>query len=261
MGVMAFADGTRDLTEICAVGKDSILDPSLGTNVPTVYCDQRRFLKSLIDRLHPVGTTILAHLAVHLGISNKTLAAFHDPLKSSATVLRFIHNPPQSNVLSRQASLVGHTDSGSITILFAALGGLQVLPSGKDDAPANWRWVRPEANCAIINIGDPLVQWTGGILRSSFHRVLYAPGEQASCERYSFGYFLKPADEGSMRRICEGDVIPKVEAEEEEYEASLPDYDHWHRRKTKGIMEGKNNVKTRGGTVPVMKVLRPEAVA
>ena len=142
---------------------------------------------------------------------------------------------------------MGHTDNGSLTILFNILGGLQILPTGQDNSPSNWRWVRPEAGCAIVNIGDSLVQWTGGVLRSGFHRVLYAPGDQAPCERYSFGYFLKPAQGASMRRIQEGDVIPTLEEGDDE---EMPHYIDWHSKKTKGIMEGKNNINIRGGNVP-----------
>ncbi|MCJ1377760.1 hypothetical protein MMC17_000856 [Xylographa soralifera] len=257
MGVMALADGKRDLTEICAVGQDSILNSSLAT-IPAVFDDERPLLKSLIRRLHPIAALLLSRLAFHLEVPYLKLAALHDPAQHSSTVLRFIHNPPQPDVQSRQASLLGHTDSGSITILFAAMGGLQILPADKADLPANWRWVRPEPNCAIVNIGDTMVQWTGGILRSSFHRVLYAPGAQAFHERYSFGYFLKPAGQASMKRFRDGAVIPKLRFEEEEEEKSMALYDMWHRDKTKGIIQGKNNVKSRGGAASKMQVMPRE---
>ena len=262
MGVMTFADGKRDLTEICGVGTDSILDPSLATSIPTVFSDERPFLSSLTQQLHSIAALILSNLASHLEISYQTLESLHSPEERSSTVLRFLHNPPQpvsDSLPSRQASLAGHTDNGSITILFNTLGGLQILPSDAADEPANWRWVRPELGCAIVNIGDSLVQWTGGILRSAFHRVLYAPGAQASCDRYSFGYFLKPNDEAPMRRLCEGSLIPKLSAEEERGEESVPCYHEWHRQKTKGIMVGKNEVK-RGG-VSSHSVVLPKEVA
>lgn len=250
MGVMTFADGKRDLTEICGVGTDSVLDPSVAT-IPTVFSDERTFLSSLTHRLHSVAALVLSNLASHLQISYQTLESLHSPRERSSTVLRFLHNPPQpvsDSLPSRQASLAGHSDNGSITILFNTLGGLQILPSDAEDEPANWRWVRPEPGCAIVNIGDSLVQWTGGVLRSAFHRVLYAPGAQASCDRYSFGYFLKPNDEAPMRRLCEGRLVPKLSAEEEG-EEGVPCYHEWHRQKTKGIMVGKNDVK-RGGLQP-----------
>jgi isopenicillin N synthase-like dioxygenase len=34
----------------------------------------------------------------------------------------------------------------------------------------------PGLNCTIINIGDALMQWTDGVLLSSFHRALRLPG-------------------------------------------------------------------------------------
>lgn len=259
MGVMTFADGKRDLTEICAVGKDSLLDPSIAT-IPTVFSNERPTLSSLAHQLHSIAALILSNLASHLDISYETLASLHSPEGRSSTVLRFLHNPTQpvsDSARSRQASLAGHTDNGSITVLFNILGGLQVLPADVEDEPANWRWVRPEPGCAIVNIGDSLVQWTGGVLRSGFHRVLYAPGAQASCDRYSFGYFLKPNDNSSMRRLSEGNLIPKLSAEEEEREKSVPCYQEWHSQKTRGIMVGKNNVK-RGGIPSQADVLRKE---
>ena len=253
MGVIKFADGKPDLTEICAVSRDSILDTSKAV-IPSVFANEPPFLATLIERLHPITLTILKHLARHLDISMDHFSAFHKPNDTSATVLRFIHNPPQPDSITRQASLVGHTDSGSITILFAAMGGLQILPADLEDSPGNWRWVRPEPNCAIINIGDPLIQWTGGILRSSYHRVLYAPGAQAAHERYSFGYFLKPSDETPMRRLREGGVIPVLEPEEVEEDRRMEIYDLWHRNKTRGIMKGENNVRSRGGIGAKLKM-------
>lgn len=261
MGLMAFTDGKRDLTEICSVAKDAILDPSVAT-VPAVFADERPFLGSLTHQLHSIATLILSTLAPKLEIPYETLASLHSPSERSSTILRFLHNPPQSisdSVPSRQASLAGHTDNGSITVLFNTLGGLQILPSDAEDDPANWRWVRPEPGCAIVNIGDSLVQWTGGVLRSAFHRVLYAPGAQASCERYSFGYFLKPNDNASMRRLREGNLIPELSAEEQVLERDVPCYHEWHRQKTKGIMVGKNNVK-RGG-IPSRQGVLPKEVA
>ena len=48
MGVMAEADEEKDLGEICAVGQESILDPSLATIIPTVFDNERPFLTTLI---------------------------------------------------------------------------------------------------------------------------------------------------------------------------------------------------------------------
>lgn len=244
MGVMKFADGKTDLTEICAVSRDSILDATAAP-IPQVYAERRELLQSLIRRLHPIAMLLLGELANHLEIPKPLLEHFHDLEARSATILRFLHNPPQPTP-DRQASLLGHTDSGSLTILFAQLGGLQILPNDiNEDANHGWQWVKPEPGCVIVNIGDPMVQWTGGILRSAFHRVLYAPGAQANENRYSFGYFLKPADEASMQRIQEGGLIPRHSAQDPEVE--LPKYHVWHQNKTRKVMTGNNGNISRGG--------------
>jgi hypothetical protein len=47
-----------------------------------------------------------------------------------------------------------HTDFGSVTVLFNHMGGLQVLnPDSKE-----WKYVKPEPGCAVINLGDAIVK-------------------------------------------------------------------------------------------------------
>lgn len=85
----------------------------------------------------------------------------------------------------RRPSLVGHTDLGSLTILFNITGGLQLLapdsPDAKDER--NWRYVQPVPGCAIVNLGDAMVEWTAGTLHSNMHRIAFAPGEQGTVPR------------------------------------------------------------------------------
>lgn len=255
---MKLKDGKTDLTEICGVGRDSIVNEG-SADIPQVFLRERPQLRQLVDRIHPIAMLILAHLARHLEVAPVELEALHKLDLPSATMLRFLHTTPQKEQGAsgdKQASLLGHTDSGSLTILFNKIGGLQILPPGADeDDSVAWQWVRPEHGCAIVNVGDPLVQWTGGILRSAFHRVLYAPGAQAAEERYSFGYFLKPADEAPMDRLQCGGVIPAID--QADAEEKLPHYELWHRDKTKKIMRGHQDGVFRGG---VRRITNPRIV-
>lgn len=116
------------------------------------------------------------------------------------TTVRLIQMSPQPEQ-DRSTSLFGHTDNGSITILFNIISGLQILPPDAPMKESNWRWIRPEAGCAIINLGDTLVQWTGGILRSCFHRVVSPASQQADYDRFSFAYVLKPDNEAPMQTL------------------------------------------------------------
>lgn len=104
-----------------------------------------------------------------------------------------------------------HTDFGSITTLFNILGGLQVLPIGKENVEAYWEYVQPQTECAIINLGDSMVKWTNELLKSAMHRVTSALGKQADSTRRSFAYFAHPEDVTLMKRIKGSDVIPPLE--------------------------------------------------
>ena len=160
----------------------------------------------------------------------------HAPTERSSSNLRFLHMPPQQ-ASAAQTSLMGHTDNGSVTVLFNVLGGLQV-----HDGPDGWRYVRPEPGHAIFNIGDSMVQWTGGVLTSKWHRVVPPPGKQSEVSRFSMAYVLKPPYAGRMERLKGGGIPRDEEAEEE-----VGTYAEFHARKFKGYQEGKNVISdTRG---------------
>lgn len=110
----------------------------------------------------------------------------------------------------RRTSLVGHTDIGSLTILFNITGGLQLLVPDSTDVKdeKSWRYVQPVPGCAIINLGDAMVEWTAGILRSNMHRITYSLGEQGEVPRYSLAYLVRPSGDqtlstGRRRRLLD----------------------------------------------------------
>jgi len=102
----------------------------------------------------------------HLRLPKGTLASLQRLDRESGSTLRMLRYPPQPEG-DRRTAFLGHTDIGTITILFNVLGGLQILPPGMEATEENWRYVKPEPGCAIINLGDAMVEWSGGILRST----------------------------------------------------------------------------------------------
>jgi isopenicillin N synthase-like dioxygenase len=111
-----------------------------------------------------------------------------------------------------------HSDFGSITCLFQLPGqpGLEILtPEGewagiavdplevtgetKGGKEGEGRRNLP----ILVNIGDLLQEWTGGLLKSTRHRVVFphhrgdssAGGTGASGDRYSLAYFCHPCDD------------------------------------------------------------------
>lgn len=207
------AKGSPDRCEMFNVSKDDILSVSEQLPQPETITRNRQLLKNFTIAVHGLAMHLLGHLDLHLHLKPGTLANLHRLHKRGDDHVRFIKYAPQPPD-DRRTSLGAHTDFGSITVLFSTLGGLQILPSGPD---AQWGYVRPESGHAIINIGDALVKFTNGLLRSNIHRVTYAPGAQAELVRYSLGYFVRPEDDVVLKRLDGGDVIPPlVEGEVED---------------------------------------------
>jgi isopenicillin N synthase-like dioxygenase len=117
--------------------------------------------------------------------------------------------------------LTEHTDFGSVTVLFNRVGGLQVLPPGED---AEWSYVKPLPGHCIVNLGDSLVKFTNGLLRSNIHRVISSPGAQADLTRYSVVYFSRPEDDIVLKRLEGSSVIPPLPAGVVEDEVNSKDW-------------------------------------
>lgn len=177
-------------------------------------------MKSFMLSAHSIVELVLSLLNEHLGLPENTLQDLHSLQGRSGDQIRMIKAPPQP-VDDRKISLGEHTDFGSVTVLFNRLGGLQVLPPGKD---ADWCYVKPLPNHAVINLGDAMVKFTHGRLRSNIHRVISPPGGQADSTRYSLVYFARPLNHVMMKRLEGSDGIPPLDKDEVEEEINSQDW-------------------------------------
>lgn len=214
-------------------------------NNPELIETNRKTFQEFFHHAHGIINHLLSHLDKHLALKSNTLASLNPQDKPSGTALRLLKSLPQ-NIGGRRINLLGHTDIGSITMLFNIVGGLQILPADAENVDANWRYVRPEPGCALINLGDAMVQWSGGILRSNLHRVVTPPGEQAGCTRYSMAYLVRPEANVSMRRLGDGGGVIPMPADGEEVDDDIHAKD-WERRRTAEIVSGKGRPKSIGG--------------
>ena len=235
--------GQPDLCEFFNVGQDEVLGNKPCRIYPKPVQDNMQTFASFLTKAYPVVQLILDALDAQLGLPNGKLASLQPRHQLSGTVVRMIRYPPQSLEHGR-TSLVGHTDYGTITLLCNVLGGLQILPPGATDEAANWRYVKPEPNCVIVNLGDAMVTWTGEILRSNMHRVTFAPGKQGKCPRYSVAYLIRPERNVPMKRLV-GGYIPSA-AEDGEEESALS-ANEWEIRKATALTNGSDCAKSRGG--------------
>jgi isopenicillin N synthase-like dioxygenase len=91
----------------------------------------------------------------------------------------------------------GHTDFGSLTLLFRQpVAALQVR--GPDGA---WKWVKPYNGSITVNVADALQFLTNGFLKSSVHRVVAPPPDQAGIDRLGVLYFVRPEDDLELTPI------------------------------------------------------------
>ncbi len=82
----------------------------------------------------------------------------------------------------------GHTDYGSITLLFQDdVGGLEVR-----SLDGEWRFAPPIPGTVLINTGDLMQRWTNDVFRSTPHRVGASLTENAGRDRYSVAFFCHP---------------------------------------------------------------------
>ncbi|KAJ5280575.1 hypothetical protein N7478_005947 [Penicillium angulare] len=204
--------GNLDRNEFYNASKDDILNISDPLPAPEILQTNRSLLKSFMTSSHKIVTLLLTILNVKLGLQPNTLPSLHRLTSKSGDQVRWIKAPVQPLSDSRVA-LGQHTDFGSVTVLLNRVGGLQVqMP-----ITGEWVYVRPLPGRAIINLGDAMVKFTNGLLRSNIHRVNAPPGLQAGVTRYSLVYFARPEDDVVLRRL-DGEGIPGLgvgEVEEE----------------------------------------------
>ncbi|GMK57926.1 hypothetical protein CspeluHIS016_0407600 [Cutaneotrichosporon spelunceum] len=248
------ANGVKQRNANYNIRKDDVLGHTPRLPAPAVVCDNDALFASYIRDCRIVIDLLLTQLNKRLGLPEGTLANMHRISQSSGDHIRFTHNPPQPFV-ERVAKRGEHTDFGSLTLLFNWLGGLQI----RHPATEEWVYVRPIPGSPVVNLGDAMVTFSAGILRSNVHRVVPAPGEQAGMERCSLVYFTRPEDDVIMKRL-QGGIIDAQPATEEGGEMTALEW--WMGRgtgKMPGIFTKKGFEPFEGGDLYAGRAKPPQA--
>ncbi|KAK4505714.1 hypothetical protein PRZ48_003679 [Zasmidium cellare] len=147
---------------------------------------------------------ILTHFATALSIAPDWFTRRHDTTRGpSGTIFRLLYYPQTSTKTSIDIRAGAHSDYGSITCLFQLPGqpGLEIKTPEGNWAPVP---VDPLGQGGplpiLVNIGDLLEDWTGGLLKSTKHRVVF-PKEDGGGDRYSIAYFCHPLDEALLEPV------------------------------------------------------------
>ncbi|WPH05103.1 Hypothetical protein R9X50_00800400 [Acrodontium crateriforme] len=218
------AKGTKDRNEFYNVSKDDILGTGERLPAPALLEaeDSRVCLASYIRRSHAIVSLILGRLEKALGLPACTLRDLHRLQGESGDQVRWVRAPPSSTPQSAQQQTLGeHTDFGSITILFNRLGGLQVLPPDVNGVPQQWCYVKPLRGHCVVNLGDAMVKFSAGVLRSNIHRVVAPPGEQEQLTRMSLVYFARPEDKILLKALEGSKIIDQAKTTSGEDEEDI----------------------------------------
>ncbi|EXJ93280.1 hypothetical protein A1O1_01672 [Capronia coronata CBS 617.96] len=191
--------GIKENIEMLNIPKDI---PAL-SNVPKHdivrehYDEIASFHREVFDR---VVRKLLVLISIILELPEDYLLNAHAYDQVSDDHLRYmIYNVRTQDEWDRAQgySLGGHTDFGSLTLLFSQhIAGLQIrTPEGQ------WKWVKPVEGGITCNAADTLSFLTNGLIKSTVHRVVSPPRDQINVPRLGLLYFVRPGENTPMRTV------------------------------------------------------------
>ncbi|EJT77405.1 oxidoreductase [Gaeumannomyces tritici R3-111a-1] len=190
--------------------------------LPPAISSQVADIDTFFHQCHDLALKLNALLGVGLATDPPDFfRAAHLPSRGpSGTTLRWLRYPPLAATPDAQTDDVragAHSDYGSLTLLFRLKGqaGLEILTRENNWAPVPVSPPGTESDPAppiLVNIGDLLSYWTGGLLRSTVHRVVFpksedaraaaaARGEDDAQPRYSMAFFCHPAGSVALEPV------------------------------------------------------------
>jgi isopenicillin N synthase-like dioxygenase len=164
--------------------------PLHGANLfPKNPSELKEVVLEWMQQVEQAGHIIMEGIALSLGLP-KNYFDLHFT-KNPLILFRIFHYPPTES--HQNAWGVGeHTDYGLLTILKQDhIGGLQIKSHGK------WIDAPPIEDTFVCNIGDMLDHLTGGLYKSTPHRVVNTSGKS----RLSFPLFFDPNFKAPIQKI------------------------------------------------------------
>ncbi|KAK4574618.1 hypothetical protein LTR86_001459 [Recurvomyces mirabilis] len=223
-------DGSKRRNESYNMRKDDFVGNCKALPHPQLIKDNWPLLQSYTRHCREAIDLMLTHYEVHLQLPIGTFANLHRIGERSGDHVRFNQSAvqPFTEAAARQGE---HTDFGTLTILANWLGGLQIrLPS-----TGEWTYVKPVPGLLVVNLGDALVKFTAGLLRSNVHRVVPPPSPQDELTRNSLVYFSRPEDTVILRRLKGGLIDQQPQSNEPEPEMTSQE---WIQRRSLGDLKG-----------------------
>ena len=171
----------------------------------------RQVYEEYIERMLALGTAVVRAMGHALNLPDPE--TFVSATRESFWVMRAIGYPPLPKKTStvegdshseeeeveeedQGVSCGAHTDYGCLTLLLAdsTPGALQVQSRLQ---PHTWIPADPIEGTFVVNIGDMMERWTGGLWKSTLHRVVH----RGEGYRVSVPFFFEPDFEARVGRL------------------------------------------------------------
>ena len=147
----------------------------------------QEIIDSYFQEMEKLGHLVMRGIALSLGLAENYFETKYT--KDPFLLFRIFHYPPDQ---SESWGVGEHTDYGLLTILKQdENGGLQIKSKGE------WIDAPPVENTFVCNIGDMLDKMTGGLYKSTPHRVKNTSDKS----RLSFPFFFDPSFDAKVERI------------------------------------------------------------
>ena len=194
------------------------IDPRARTPPPALIESNKPEISRFARHIHHnIAHKLLALIALALELPEDSFISSHRYDVRSDCHLRYMKYHA-CDAAPGDVWMEEHTDVGSLTLLFRQpVAALQVrMPyDGDGDGGGKWKWVRPRDGSITVNVGDTLQFLTNGFLRSSIHRVVAPPLDQAGVDRLGVLYFVRPEDDLVLKPV-ESPVLERLGYKPEE---------------------------------------------
>ncbi|PIL28642.1 hypothetical protein GSI_08684 [Ganoderma sinense ZZ0214-1] len=178
--------------------------------------------------LHPV----LRLLALGLELPEETFVNLHNFDAEGESYLRFMKYYPRTEddeVKTKNVWLKGHTDIGTITILWSQpVTALQIMsPDGK------WRYVKHIPNGLVVNAGDSMEMLSGGYYKATIHRVVQPPPDQREYPRLGMFFFGSADEDVRLVPLAESPVLQRIGITRKCADEDAPTMGEWRAARTR----------------------------
>jgi isopenicillin N synthase-like dioxygenase len=163
---------------------------------PNVWPDLEGFREAVepyYDSVYQLGRELLAAFELSLDMQPGTFLDHITAPTSQLRLLKYFENDAPSDELN--VGIGAHSDFECFTILNTSGPGLQLL-----SYEGHWVEAPPAKGAFVVNIGDCLEAWTGGLFKATQHRVVNLGKERFSLPLFfatDFDVEIKPLPEFS----------------------------------------------------------------